>query len=149
VRGAAAGGLRGAGRQLRMRCITQAMSAGFQLVHFRPYGDDDEPGVLELLQAAFGRWPRRVEDQDPEDAFRWKHLANPAGRSLMVVAEVDGRLVGFAAWMPWRVTAGATVFEVLRAVDVAVDRRYRGQRVYAGAGPRGDPALRARGGVHV
>jgi GNAT superfamily N-acetyltransferase len=106
------------------------MSAGCQLVHIRPYGDDDEPGVLGLLQAAFGRWPRVVEDQDPGDAFRWKHLANPAGRSLMMVAETDGTLVGFAAWMRWRVTAGATVFEVLRAVDVAVDRRYRGQGVY-------------------
>ncbi|MFZ1997446.1 MAG: GNAT family N-acetyltransferase, partial [Solirubrobacteraceae bacterium] len=114
------------------QCIAQAMSAGFQLVHIRPYGDDDEPGVLGLLQAAFGTWPRLVEDQDPGAAFRWKHLANPAGRSVMMVAETNGTLVGFAAWMQWKVTAGATVFEVLRAVDVAVDRRYRGQGVYAG-----------------
>ncbi len=104
---------------------------GVQLVQIRPYGDDDEPGALRLLQAAFGRWPRLVEDQDPGDAFRWKHLANPLGRSLMMVAETDGSLVGFAAWMQWRVTAGAEVFEVLRAVDVAVDHRYRGQGVYA------------------
>ena len=102
------------------------------MVHIRPYGDDDEPEVLGLLQAAFGRWPHLVEDQDPGDAFRWKHLANPAGRSLMMVAESDGTPVGFAAWMQWKVTAGATVFEVLRAVDVAVDRRFRGQGVYAG-----------------
>lgn len=113
-----------------MQRITQAMSAGFPLVHIRPYCDDDEPGVLGLLRAAFGTWPRRVEDQDPGDAFRWKHLANPAGRSLMMVAETDGTLVGFAAWMQWRVAAGADIFEVLRAVDVAVDRRYRGQGVY-------------------
>lgn len=108
------------------------MSAGCPLVHIRPYDDEDEPGVLGLLQAAFGRWPHLVEDQDPEEAFRWKHLANPAGRSLMMVAESDGTLIGFAAWMKWKVTAGGTVFEVLRAVDVAVDRRYRGQGVYAG-----------------
>lgn len=84
-----------------------------------------------MLQAAFGTWPRLVENQDPAEVFHWKHLANPAGRSLMMVAETDGSLIGFAAWMQWRVTAGAHVFEVLRAVDVAVDRRYRGQGVYA------------------
>lgn len=64
--------------------------------------------------------------------FRWKHLANPAGRSLMMVAESDGSLIGFAAWMKWRVSAGVDIVEVLRAVDVAVDRRYRGRGVYAG-----------------
>jgi GNAT superfamily N-acetyltransferase len=102
------------------------------LVETRPYCEDDEPGTLRLLQAAFGMWPHLIEDQDAAEAFRWKHLTNPAGRSLMMVAESDGSVVGFAAWMQWRVSAGDHVVEVLRAVDLAVDHRYRGQGVYAG-----------------
>jgi GNAT superfamily N-acetyltransferase len=105
---------------------------GAWLVYTRPYREADEPGALRLLQAAFGQWPRLVDNQDPAEMFRWKHMANPAGRSLMMVAEADGALIGFAAWMRWRVTAGVAVFEVLRAVDVAVDPRYRGRGIYAG-----------------
>jgi GNAT superfamily N-acetyltransferase len=102
------------------------------MVRLRPYCEDDQSGALRLLQAAFGTWPHLIDNQDPAGMFRWKHLDNPAGRSLMMVAEADGAVIGFAAWMKWRVTAGPHFFEVLRAVDVAVDRRYRGQGVYAG-----------------
>ena len=125
-------GLRDGARRLRVRTASLGHQWGSRLVQTRPYREDDEPGALRLLQAAFGKWPHLVENQDPAEVFRWKHLATPAGRSLMMVAEADSALIGFAAWMQWRVTTGVHVFEVLRAVDVAVDPRYRGQGVYAG-----------------
>jgi GNAT superfamily N-acetyltransferase len=100
------------------------------VVQIRPYRDRDEPGVLRLLQAAFGGWPSTIEAEDPAELFRWKHVANPSGRSVMVVAEAEGAVIGFGAWLRWRVTANGQTFEVLRAVDLAVDRAYRGQGVY-------------------
>ena len=52
-------------------------------VEIRPYRDGDEPAVLELLRVSLGRGP--AGDRTPE-LFRWKHVENPFGRSLMLVA---------------------------------------------------------------
>jgi GNAT superfamily N-acetyltransferase len=100
------------------------------LCQIRPYRNEDEPHVLALLHGAFGTWPGGIVDQDPSELFRWKHEANAFGRSVMMVAEAEGRLIGFAAWLRWRMSANGRTFEALRAVDVAVDRVYRGQGVY-------------------
>lgn len=99
-------------------------------LQIRPYRDEDEGSVLDLLQTAFGGWPRGVPDQDPAELFRWKHLASPFGRSLMLVAEADGALAGFGAWLRWRVSARHQTFEVMRLVDVAVAQAHRGQGIY-------------------
>jgi len=96
----------------------------------RPYRNEDEPHVLQLLRAAFGTWPHGIAGQDPTELFRWKHQANTFGRSVMMVAEGEGALIGFAAWLRWRVSVNGKTFEALRAVDVAVDRAYRGLGVY-------------------
>ncbi|HEY2570920.1 MAG TPA: hypothetical protein VGI27_05580, partial [Solirubrobacteraceae bacterium] len=68
----------------------------------RDFADEDEPRVLELLQDAFGAWPRGWDGVQPAEFFRWKHHASPFGRSTMLVAELDGELAGFIALMPWR-----------------------------------------------
>jgi predicted N-acetyltransferase YhbS len=81
----------------------------------------DEPAVLELLQAAFGRWPRGVEGVRPEQFFRWKHSESPFGRSALLVAEADGAAVGFLALMPWRLRFGEHVHTTTRGVDLVVD----------------------------
>jgi hypothetical protein len=91
----------------------------------RAYETRDEPRVLELLQAAFGRWPRDVRSVTPEEFFRWKHRAGPFGGSKLVVAEADGALVGCHAYMPWLLTAGASQLLTLRGVDLAVHPAYR------------------------
>jgi GNAT superfamily N-acetyltransferase len=97
----------------------------------RAYNESDEPRVFDLLQDAFGKWPRGIDDHDPAEVFRWKHLANPFGRSVMVVSEADDALVGFAALMRWRLLADGGMFEVLRGVDMAVHPAYRRRGVYS------------------
>ncbi|MDQ6835014.1 MAG: GNAT family N-acetyltransferase [Actinomycetota bacterium] len=121
--------------------MTPPLAASNPSFQFRPYRDQDEPHVLELLQAAFGSWPREIEDQDPTELFRWKHQANPFGRSVMTVAEADGRLVGFAAWLRWRMTANDRPFGVLRIVDLAVHGSYRGHRLHPALVRHGQPHL--------
>ncbi|KKK77194.1 hypothetical protein LCGC14_2856080, partial [marine sediment metagenome] len=65
----------------------------------RPYREQDEPSVLDLLKSAYGDWPATTEmfRQGPAEFFRWKHLASPFGRSLMHVAEADDQIIGVSS----------------------------------------------------
>jgi GNAT superfamily N-acetyltransferase len=97
----------------------------------RLYTDADEVGVGEALQAAFGRWPGDVEVDDPRAYFRWKHLESPLGRSLMIVAEADGGVVGFCGWIPNVFTVGGRELRALRGVDLSVRPGYQGRGIAA------------------
>ena len=91
----------------------------------RPFQPDDEDSVLELLQVAFGQWPRDIDDVTPSEFFRWKHLQGPFGRSVLVVAEADDAVVGFIAYLPWRFRAGERIVTAMRGVDFAVHPAYQ------------------------
>jgi GNAT superfamily N-acetyltransferase len=101
------------------------------VLRIRPYSDVDEPEVLDLLGKAFGYWPNGHPRATPSEVFRWKHLENPFGRSVMLIAEADGVPVGFAAWLRWRMRAGEQTYEALRAVDVAVHPAFQRRGVFA------------------
>jgi hypothetical protein len=85
----------------------------------------DGPGVLELLQATFGHWPRDIQGIAPSEFFRWKHMDGPFGPSKLLVAEADDAVIGFVAYMPWRHLARGQVLSSMRGVDLAVHRSYR------------------------
>lgn len=97
----------------------------------RSFSADDLPQTLELLRNAFGSWPGPavLESADPEDVFRWKHLANPAGQSLIVLADAGDRLIGMRAYMPWPLHVDGTPVMARQAVDLATDPDHRGQGV--------------------
>jgi GNAT superfamily N-acetyltransferase len=83
----------------------------------RPYGAEDQPQVLEVLRASLGESPvlRRTAE-----LFAWKHHANPFGPSLVLVAEVGGRIAGVRAMMRWDlVTPNGEWLRCLRPVDTA------------------------------
>ena len=83
----------------------------------RPWRDDDLAPVLDLLQAALGDGPAGSR---PAEFFTWKHLENPFGPSLMLVAEADGRPVGLRAFMRWRFRTGERTIEA-----VQLSRRFK------------------------
>lgn len=94
----------------------------------RSYRRDDQAQVLELLRAALGETPYL---QRTSELFTWKHIDNPFGSSIMLVAEdVDG-LVGFRAFMRWELVtpAGETV-RCVRPVDTATHPRARRQGIF-------------------
>jgi hypothetical protein len=91
----------------------------------RDFRGADEPRVLEILEAAFGEWPRDLTGATPAEFFRWKHLEGPFGPSKTLVAEAEGSVIGFAAYMQWRFRAGPRGVKAVRGVDLAVDRAHR------------------------
>ena len=97
-------------------------------VAIRSYRDADEPEVLELVRGSLGEGPAGSR---PPEYFRWKHLENPFGRSFMLVAECDERIVGFRALMRWRFAAGDRAIEAVRPVDTVTHPDYRGRGVFS------------------
>ena len=85
-------------------------------VGIRRFRDGDEPGVLDLLAASLGGGP--LGYRSPE-FFRWKHHSGPFGPSVMLVAELEGRIVGLRAFMRWRLRSGGRTLSAVRAVDTA------------------------------
>jgi GNAT superfamily N-acetyltransferase len=96
-------------------------------VSLRPFRDEDLPAVLELLDASLGGGPA---GQRPPEFFRWKHLENPFGRSYMLLAEADDRLVGFRSFMRWRFDLSGEPVRAVRAVDTATHPDYQGLGVF-------------------
>ena len=94
-------------------------------VKVRAFEAADEPQVLELLKAAFGAWPGEIERGAPAEFFRWKHMASPFGPSVLMVAETDGEVIGFYAYMAWRFRAQVGVLTTMRGVDLAVHPAHR------------------------
>jgi GNAT superfamily N-acetyltransferase len=94
----------------------------------RPYVDADERAVLELLNASLGGGPAGIR---PPEFFRWKHLANVWGRSLMLVAHAEDRIIGFRAFMRWRFMVGDRTVPAVRAVDTATHPDWQGRGVFS------------------
>lgn len=94
----------------------------------RPFTEADEPEVLGLLDTSLGG----SSGAGPRELFRWKHLRNPFGPSLMLVAEAEGNVVGFRAFLRWRFRAprGGDV-RAVRPVDTATHPDYRRRGIFS------------------
>jgi GNAT superfamily N-acetyltransferase len=94
----------------------------------RPFRDEDLPEVLEVLRLSLGEPPGLTRN---EALFAWKHLDNPFGRSLMLVAEEDGRIAGFRAFMRWDlVTPDGVTLRCVRAVDTATHPDFQRRGIF-------------------
>jgi GNAT superfamily N-acetyltransferase len=89
-------------------------------------GDTDE--VLELMRLSLGE-SRLLERTT--DLFHWKHIENPFGRSIGLVAEDGGQIVGLRTFMRWDLTTfeGETL-RCARAVDTATHPDHQGKGIF-------------------
>jgi predicted N-acetyltransferase YhbS len=88
---------------------------------------DDDPAVLELLQASMG-W---VPDEQYARFFAWKHRESPFGTSPSWVALDGDRVIGFRTFMRWRFDHGGRPVEAVRAVDTATHPDHQGQGIFS------------------
>ncbi len=96
-------------------------------IEVRPYQPQDEWDVLQLLTTTLGPGP--AGERTP-GFFRWKHLESPFGRSFMLVAETDGRIVGLRAFMRWQLRAGNRLIQAVVAVDTATHPHFQGRGIF-------------------
>lgn len=79
--------------------------------------DEDIPRILDTLRAALGE--TAVLRRTPE-LWDWKHVSNPFGRSLVLVAEDGDQIAGVRAMMRWELdTPHGSTLRCLRPVDTA------------------------------
>ncbi len=94
----------------------------------RPFADGDTAAVLELMRAALGETPVL---QRSTELFHWKHLDNPFGRSIMLLAEAGGRVAGFRAFMRWELGApDGTALRCVRPVDTATHPDFQRRGIF-------------------
>lgn len=98
---------------------------GATSVSIRRYEDGDSQQVLALLRRNLTGWASRSDDW-----FFWKHFDNPAGKSLLHVAEIDGTIVGFRAFMRWVFRFGEGALPAVRGADAVVDLEHRRRGIW-------------------
>jgi GNAT superfamily N-acetyltransferase len=88
--------------------------------------EEDIPNIVRLLKISLGEslMPKS------ESFWRWKHVNNPFGRSLVLVAEEKGELIGVRAFMRWEWKQGDKVLKTVRAVDTATHPRHQGKGIF-------------------
>jgi GNAT superfamily N-acetyltransferase len=87
---------------------------------------NDIPAIVELLKVSLGEslMPKS------ESYWRWKHEENPFGRSPVLLAKDEGRVVGVRAFMRWSWQWREKRLEAVRAVDTATDPAYQGKGIF-------------------
>ena len=98
-------------------------------LNFRIAEESDFPAILDLF---------RRNDFGPQglDWLKWKYLKSPDGPARLYIAVLpDGTVVGIIVHLPRRVTGARTgPLLIFQNVDMLVDERMRGKRVYSRLG---------------
>ncbi len=86
----------------------------------------DIPEILRVLKASLGE----ISSKKTEEVWRYKHLDNPFGKSLVLVAVEDNTIIGVRALMRWNWQLNNKKFSALRAVDTATHPEHQGKGVF-------------------
>ena len=95
-------------------------------MQIREANDFDIHGILEVLKASLGE----ISSKKTESVWRYKHIDNPFGKSLVLIAEEQGEIIGVRAFMRWQWQKGEQVYSALRAVDTATHPQHQGKGIF-------------------
>jgi len=98
-------------------------------LRIRPYTDDDLDQVLDVLRDSLGE--TALLRRTPE-LFRWKHVDNPFGRSIILLATEGDRIAGVRAFMRWDLrTPDGSSIRCVRAVDTATHPDFQRRGIFS------------------
>lgn len=92
----------------------------WQVRHYRP---GDEKKIINLLNK-FSSIPKN------EDWWQWKYQRNPAGESVILVAEAGDDIVGHYALLPWKFKIAERHILAYQAVDAITHTEYQKQGIF-------------------
>ncbi|AFL85681.1 putative acetyltransferase [Belliella baltica DSM 15883] len=93
---------------------------------FRKAISSDIPLIINLLKISLGeqRMPKTMA------FWNWKHIENPFGESLLLLAESNNQIIGLRAFMKWEWEDQNRTWKALRAVDTAIHPDYQGKGIF-------------------
>lgn len=86
----------------------------------------DIPDIVKVLKASLGEEELSLS----EDIWNFKHKFNPFGKSLVLVAEENGSIIGVRAFMRWNWNYNGKIFSGFRAVDTATHPEQQGRGIF-------------------
>jgi len=95
-------------------------------MQIREATERDIPEILEVLKASLGE----TSSKKTEEVWRYKHVDNPFGKSLVLVAVENDEIIGVRALMKWKWQLGDQVFSAFRAVDTATHPEHQGKGIF-------------------
>lgn len=95
-------------------------------MEIRKASEIDIPEIVKVLKASLG------EDQLElsEEVWRYKHIDNPFGKSIVFLAVEDKKIIGVRAFMRWQWQEASKQFSALRAVDTATHPDHQGKGIF-------------------
>ena len=87
---------------------------------------EDKSAIIDILKLSLG------ESTIPksESLWNWKHELNPFGRSFVLLAEENEKLVGVRAFMQWEWEWNGQTYKSIRAVDTATHPEHQGKGIF-------------------
>lgn len=86
----------------------------------------DIPEIVQILKLSLGVTDFPVS----EEVWNFKHLINPFGESLVLLALEDEKIIGVRAFMKWQWQTKQKTFTAYRAVDTATHPEHRGKGIF-------------------
>ena len=83
--------------------------------------------IISLLKISLGEalMPKS------EAYFLWKHINNPFGKSIILLAKEDGKIIGIRTFMHWRWVNQHEIITAVRAVDTATHPDFQGRGIFS------------------
>jgi hypothetical protein len=98
-------------------------------ISIREYCLGDEEAIVSLFKKGFGSWPRFDLECAPVDHWLWKFRDNPFQRSIVLVAELSGRIVGCTTGLYSNVEISGEAYLCSPGTDSTVDADYRNKGI--------------------
>jgi N-acetylglutamate synthase-like GNAT family acetyltransferase len=95
-------------------------------MQIRKAATEDIPQIIDLLKISLGE----ALIPKSEEFWRWKHLDNPFGASMVLLAEENNQLIGLRAFMNWEWRNQNQIYKAVRAVDTATHPDYQGKGIF-------------------
>ncbi|MCC8358736.1 GNAT family N-acetyltransferase [Salinimicrobium sediminilitoris] len=88
--------------------------------------ETDIPEILKVLKASLGE----TSSRKTKDVWKFKHVNNPFGKSLVLIALEGDAVIGVRAFMRWKWQRGEKVYSCFRAVDTATHPDHQGKGIF-------------------
>lgn len=105
----------------------------------------DIPEIINVLRGSIGE----AKLPKSEQIWKYKHIDNPFGASIILLAVCSGRIIGVRAFMKWGWNLNECRFSALRAVDTGVLTEHQGKGVFKTLNLEGLKLSKARGSYFI